>query len=109
MIGSNDFSGLFEHGSIGDVEPLDILPIDISLRDREQAIAALRYIDEHQLTKAIIEKYFGMVRGRKYPLYGFFLYSIKDKEIAEFIRVDGHWINSLSGFDCLIGEFFKWV
>lgn len=42
-----------------------------------------------------------------YPLYAFFLYSERDKDLFEFIRLNGQWLHRLSGEDCLIGVFEK--
>ncbi|MDD4448403.1 MAG: hypothetical protein PHN61_12110 [Methanothrix sp.] len=40
-----------------------------------------------------------------YPLFAFLLYSEVDEDLAEFIRLKGRWLHSLSGSDCLIGVF----
>ncbi|MEW6182331.1 MAG: hypothetical protein AB1500_04030 [Bacillota bacterium] len=46
-----------------------------------------------------------MLRGRlgTYPFYALFLYSEVDEDIAEFVRVKGSWLHSLTGSDCLVG------
>lgn len=97
-----DFSGLIRHGLVVDIKPTGIVPISIPLKSWRQALGALQYEDEYQ-AEAILEKYIGKIQGEPYPMYAFFLYSDKDKDIAEFVRSDGHWLNSLSGFNCLIG------
>jgi hypothetical protein len=41
----------------------------------------------------------------KYPFHGFLLYSEIDENVAEFVRLKGQWLHSLSGKDCLIFVF----
>lgn len=41
----------------------------------------------------------------EYPFHAFLLYSEIDEDIAEFMRLKGQWLHSLSGKDCLIFVF----
>ena len=102
MEGIGSFTGMVGDSSITGAKPLNIIPV-IPLNGQNLAPAVIQYEDKRQASKAFAEEILRRVQDRIYPMYAFFLYSSKDKDLAEFVRVDGHWLNSLSGFTCLIG------
>lgn len=63
------------------------------------------YIDRSLITTRDVKEAAEILRGKfgSYPLYAFFLYSEFDEDLAEFMRLRGQWLHSLSGEDCLIG------